>query len=81
MTNVFGKLDPEDEDYEWRWEHRTLEDYCLALKDAGFLVETLLEPEPAPGTRHLNPTRYDQACKYPIFFLVRAIKPMGSLEP
>jgi 2-polyprenyl-3-methyl-5-hydroxy-6-metoxy-1,4-benzoquinol methylase len=80
VKNAFGKVNPEDEDYPWQWEHRTLGDFSEALRDAGFLIETLLEPEPEPGTRHLNPERYDQASKYPIFFLVRAIKPIGQFD-
>ncbi|MBI4244319.1 MAG: class I SAM-dependent methyltransferase [Planctomycetes bacterium] len=73
-NNVFGKIDPSDEDYEWQWEHSTLEDYCLALNRAGFLIETLLEPKPEPETKDLNPTLYDFASKYPVFVLIRAIK-------
>lgn len=72
--NVFGKIAPSDEDYEWRWEHSTLEDYSTALRRAGFLIETLLEPRPAPATRSLNPKRYEQARRYPYFVLIRAVK-------
>jgi SAM-dependent methyltransferase len=70
--NVFGKIDPRDEDYEWQWEQYTLGDYCTALKEAGFFIEVLWEPEPA--TEHLNPKLYQQARKYPYFVLIRAIK-------
>ena len=72
--NVFGKLKPSDKDYQWQWEHYTLEDYCVALRQAGFLIETLLEPEPNPTTRSLNPQKYDSACNYPMFVLIRAVK-------
>jgi ubiquinone/menaquinone biosynthesis C-methylase UbiE len=72
-TNVFGKVDPGDEDYEWLWEHHTLEDYCEALRRAGFLIEALREPEPVPGSRSLNPERFDRASNYPIFVLIRAV--------
>lgn len=72
--NVFGKIDPDDEDYQWQWEHYTLEDYCTAMHQAGFLIEALREPEPEPLTRHLNPELYDRASKYPFFVLIRAIK-------
>lgn len=72
--NVFGKLDPSDENYEWQWEHYTLEDYCMGLRQAGFVIETLLEPKPDPRNRSLNPEKCDRACKYPIFVLIRAVK-------
>jgi len=74
FQNVFGKIDPSDEDYVWQWEHYTLEDYCTGLRQAGFLIETLLEPKPDPATRSLNPEKFDRACKYPIFVLIRAVK-------
>ncbi len=72
--NVFGKLDPSDEDYDWQWEYYTLEDYCMDLRRAGFLIESLLEPKPDPAARPLNPEKYDHGCNYPIFVLIRAIK-------
>ena len=76
--NVFGKLNPSDPDYEWQWEYYTLEDYSLGLRDAGFFIETLLEPQPVPATRGLNPELYAHARKYPMFILIRAIK-MGKM--
>jgi ubiquinone/menaquinone biosynthesis C-methylase UbiE len=75
--NVFGKIDPADEDYEWRWEHNTLEDFCTAIRQAGFLIETLWEPQPGPSTRDLNQELYDRACKFPFFVLIRAVKMKG----
>ena len=74
VSNAFGKIDPSDEDYEWQWEHYTLEDYCTAMHQAGFLIETLWEPEPEPSTRHMNPDLFDRASQYPFFVLNRAIK-------
>ena len=72
--NVFGKIDPRDKDYQWQWEQYTLGDYCTALKEAGFFIETLWEAEPDPAAEHLNPKLYRQARKYPYFVLIRAIK-------
>jgi ubiquinone/menaquinone biosynthesis C-methylase UbiE len=72
--NVFGKINPGDDDYEWQWEHYTLADYCTAMRQAKFLIAALEEPQPDPSTRHLNPDLYDRACKYPFFVLIRAIK-------
>jgi ubiquinone/menaquinone biosynthesis C-methylase UbiE len=72
--NVFGKIAPEDEDYEWQWEHYTLGDYCTSIHQAGLVIEILWEPQPDPSTRHLNPDLYDRADKFPFFVLIRAIK-------
>jgi ubiquinone/menaquinone biosynthesis C-methylase UbiE len=73
-SNVFGKIDPGDEDYEWQWEHYTLEDYCTAMHRAGFLIEALREPKPDPATRHMNPELFDRASRLPFFVLIRAVK-------
>ena len=66
--NVFGKFNLSDPDYEWQWEHYPLQDYFSWLKEAGFIVDTFLEPEPDPSTKQLNPDIYYQAFKTPIFF-------------
>jgi ubiquinone/menaquinone biosynthesis C-methylase UbiE len=66
--NVFGKLNSSDPDYEWQWEHYPLQDYFSWLKEAGFLIDTFLEPEPDSPTKQINPDLYDQAVKTPIFF-------------
>jgi ubiquinone/menaquinone biosynthesis C-methylase UbiE len=73
-ANVFGKINPWDEDYQWQWEQYTLGDYCTALRQAGFLIEALWEPEPDPAISHLNPKLYERARRYPFFVLIRAIK-------
>lgn len=78
--NVFGKVDPSDDDYEWQWEHLTLGDYCEGLRRAGFLIEALREPEPAPESRALNLERFDRARNYPIFFLIRAVRAPGLVS-
>lgn len=75
--NVFGKLSSSDPDYEWQWEHYTLEDYSAALKDAGFIIESMLEPKPAPVASSVNPKLYDRARRNPIFILIRAVKIKG----
>lgn len=74
VKNAFSKVDPSDEDYEWTWEHFTLQDYFEAMRKAGFLIETLLEPEPDPQVAKQVPNQFYGAYNYPIFFLIRAIK-------
>lgn len=46
----------------------TLEDYAVALEDAGFAIETIREPKPASDSRYL------QWRKVPLFMNVRAVK-------
>jgi SAM-dependent methyltransferase len=46
----------------------TLEDYALALQDAGFAIEAVREPRPIPGSR------YQRWSQLPLFMNVRAVK-------
>jgi SAM-dependent methyltransferase len=46
----------------------TLEDYAVALNDAGFVIEVIREPTPTPNTR------YQRWSKLPLFMNVRAVK-------
>ena len=72
--NVFGKLSSNDPDYEWQWEHITLGDYCLGLRDAGFVIDMILEPEPDQKSKNINPELFKRASKYPFFVIIRAEK-------
>lgn len=72
--NVFGKLEATDADYEWQWEHLTLSDLFMALRDMGFVIDSIMEPQPRPSTRATNPEFYDRASKSPVFILIEAIK-------
>jgi hypothetical protein len=65
-------------DYEWRWQHLTLEDYFTALRDAGFSIDRLLEPMPDPVMQSASPDLYDRARRRPIFVIMRAVKETGS---
>jgi ubiquinone/menaquinone biosynthesis C-methylase UbiE len=49
------------------WTH-TLEDYSVALHDAGFAIEVIREPKPTPDTR------YRRWSEVPLFMNLRAIK-------
>ena len=46
----------------------TLEDYAIALEDAGFTIETIREPKPT-SDRH-----YQRWRELPLFMNVRAVK-------
>jgi ubiquinone/menaquinone biosynthesis C-methylase UbiE len=74
IKNPFGKLDPANADYDWQWEHYTLGDFFGGLRNAGFQVDALWEPEPDPTKKPLNPELYERASQKPVFFLVRALK-------
>jgi 2-polyprenyl-3-methyl-5-hydroxy-6-metoxy-1,4-benzoquinol methylase len=74
VKNAFGKIHPDDPDYEWRWEPRTVESYCEALRSAGLMIETIREPQPDPSLQHLNPAMFQSTSKCPMFLLIRAIK-------
>jgi SAM-dependent methyltransferase len=47
----------------------TLEDYALALNDAGFAIEVIREPKPTSASR------YERWSELPLFMNVRAVKP------
>ena len=46
----------------------TLEDYSLALDDAGFVIEAIREPAPTRGSR------YERWTELPLFMNIRALK-------
>jgi SAM-dependent methyltransferase len=51
-----------------------LEQTCEELHEAGFLIERLLEPRPAPEAADHNPDRYQRLCREPTGFLaIRAL--------
>lgn len=49
------------------WTH-SLEDYSVALEDAGFAIERIREPRPSPDTR------YRRWSHLPLFMNIRAVK-------
>jgi len=49
------------------WTH-SLEDYTIALHDAGFAIEVILEPKPTPNTR------YRRWTQLPLFMNFRAVR-------
>jgi SAM-dependent methyltransferase len=50
------------------WTH-SLEDYSVALEDAGFCIESIREPRPAG-----SPSPFDRWQRVPLFMFIRAIK-------
>jgi ubiquinone/menaquinone biosynthesis C-methylase UbiE len=47
---------------------------CSAATSAGFLIEQLIEPLPAPSMRELYPDDYDQLREKPGFLILRLVK-------
>ncbi|WP_239155643.1 hypothetical protein [Amycolatopsis sp. FDAARGOS 1241] len=51
-----------------------LQDTCAELREAGFLIEQLLEPRPVPSAEPVDPERYVRLSREPTGFLaIRAI--------
>lgn len=63
-----------------QWEPHTIEDYVTAMREAGFLIESIMEPRPDPGLKHIEPKRFERNCKYPVFLLIRAKKTIHNLN-
>ncbi len=58
-----------DETWENGWQVRywiaPLEQHCAEFAEAGFLIERILEPRPAPEAERLDPERYARAQREP----------------
>jgi ubiquinone/menaquinone biosynthesis C-methylase UbiE len=52
-----------------------LETTCEEIHQAGFLIERLLEPRPAPHAAQLDPERYEQLSREPYGFLALRLRP------
>ena len=52
-----------------------LETTCEEIRQAGFVIERLLEPQPTPGSAQLNPERYEQLTREPSGFLALRLRP------
>jgi len=57
------------------WRHRTVQDYFDALITSGFVVERLVEPEPADEAESVNQEHYIRAKRIPVFILFKGRKP------
>jgi len=53
--------------------HRTVEQYVSALREAGFLIEQILEPAPVPEAAALCPHIAEDGLRCPQFMLLRAV--------
>jgi SAM-dependent methyltransferase len=52
-----------------------LEAVCAAIADAGFLIERLVEPRPAPEAAALNPAKHERLSTGPYGFIAFRLRP------
>ena len=52
-----------------------LEAVCAAIADAGFLIERLVEPRPAPEAAVLNPAKHERLSTGPYGFIAFRLRP------
>ena len=58
----------------WR---EPLSAFCAAATSAGFLIEQVIEPQPAPSMRDRFPDDYEKLTTEPGFLLLRLVRPGG----
>jgi hypothetical protein len=52
-----------------------LEAVCAAIADAGFLIERLVEPRPAPEAAALGPSKHERLSTGPYGFIAFRLRP------
>jgi hypothetical protein len=52
-----------------------LEVTCEEIASAGFLIERLREPRPAPQAAAIDPEDYERLCREPVGFLAFRLRP------
>lgn len=71
-TDVWRTTGGEQRVKFWR---EPLSAFCAAATRAGFLIEQVIEPLPAPSMRDRFPGDYEKLTKEPGFLILRLIKP------
>lgn len=61
-------------DYTVRFWREPLTAFCAAIADAGFLIERLVEPLPAPTMRERSPEHWEKLQQEPGFLVLRLLK-------
>jgi SAM-dependent methyltransferase len=67
-----------DREFTVQFWREPLTAFCDAIASAGFLIERLVEPSPAPSMRELSPEHWETLQREPGFLVVRLIKPVGA---
>jgi hypothetical protein len=65
----------EGESYPVRFWREPLTALCAAIADAGFLIERLVEPLPAPSMRERWPETWEKLRREPGFLVLSLIRP------
>lgn len=64
-----------DAAYSIRFWREPLTAFCAAISNAGFLIERLVEPLPAPSMRERWPEDWEKLQREPGFLVLRLVKP------
>ena len=65
--------------YTLRFWREPLTAFCAAISNAGFLIERLVEPLPAPTMRERWPEHWEKLQREPGFLVLRLVKPGGAV--
>jgi SAM-dependent methyltransferase len=65
-------------DYTVRFWREPLTALCTAITDAGFLIDRLVEPLPAPSMRERSPEDWEKLHREPGFIVLRLVKPADA---
>jgi 2-polyprenyl-3-methyl-5-hydroxy-6-metoxy-1,4-benzoquinol methylase len=63
-----------DRAYAVRFWREPLTAFCVAIAEAGFLIERLVEPLPAPTMRESAPEHWEKLQREPGFLILRLVK-------
>jgi|SRR5579862_266933 len=67
--------DRNDRTHVLRFWREPLTALCAAIAEAGFLIERLVEPLPAPTMRERSPEHWEKLQREPGFLVLRLVKP------
>lgn len=54
--------------------HWTLQDYSQALTEGGFVIRRVIEPQPIPESKAVDPEWYEEKSKYPSYIILDCVK-------
>jgi SAM-dependent methyltransferase len=64
--------------YTVRFWREPLSALCASITDAGFLIDRLVEPLPAPSMRERSPEDWEKLHREPGFIVLRVVKPTDA---
>jgi SAM-dependent methyltransferase len=63
-------------DWDMRYWRQPLSASCAEFVEAGFLIESIVEPQPAPEMAELFPETHAKLCNEPSFIMFRLLHPL-----